>query len=233
MRTRIHVILGAAVVAGMVPVAGTAQGLVPLHRHKVGISGTVLTPTGEFRNFIDWGGGLSLHFVPGVDTYGTVGLRVEGGVQWYGHESFDVWLGPRVPDAFVRITTENLIFSLGAGPQLTLGTGPVRLYGFGTAGFSYFATISSSSDTDWDVSHTNYDDARFALAAGGGMLIQLNHSRHKPVWFDIGGQWTHNGRTRYLRSGSIVETVDGRAMIYPIYSDADFWTWRLGVTFGF
>lgn len=232
MRTQFRLVVGAVAAAVLLPTVGTAQGLVPMHRHKAGISGTVLTPTGEFRNFIDWGGGLSMYFVPGLDNYGTIGVRVEGGVQWYGHESYDVWLGPRVPNGFVRITTDNLIFTLGAGPQLTLGTGPVRLYGFGTAGFSYFATISSTGDTDWDVSHTNYDDVRLGLAAGGGMLIQLNRGR-KPVYFDIGGQWTHNGRTRYLRSGSIVETADGGMLVFPIYSDADFWTWRLGVAFGF
>jgi hypothetical protein len=231
MRTRFCTIIGAVAGLTILPAAIGAQTLVPVHRHKLGISGTMLNPTGEFRRFVQWGGGLGMYFVPGLDMHGMLGLRVEGSAQWYGHESYDVWLGPRIPQGYVRVTTNNMIFTAGAGPQITLGTGPVRPYGFGTAGFSYFATITSTGDSEYDyVSNTNFDDLRFALSAGGGLLVQLNRG-HKPIWFDIGGQWTHNGRTQYLRTGSIRETADGGLVLFPIYSNADFWTFRLGVAF--
>jgi hypothetical protein len=231
MLTRFRSILCAVAVLGGFASSAIAQTLVPLHRHKLGLSGTMVSPTGEFRQFVEWGGGVGMYFVPGLDAHGTVGIRVDGSAQWYGHESYDVWLGPRVPNGYARVTTSNMIFTVGAGPQITLGSGRARPYGFGTAGFSYFATISSVGNTEYEYdSNTNFDDMRFALTAGGGLLVQLNRG-HRPVWLDLGGQWTHNGRTRYLRTDGIVETADGGLLLFPIYSDADFWMFRMGLAF--
>jgi len=222
-----------AVALATVSTAGHAQRLVPVHRHKAGVYFTVLRPTGQFQQFVQWGGGLGAYFTPGFSWEGGVGLRMDGSVMWYGHESYDVWLGPRIPDGYIRVSTNNLIATFGAGPQLTFGAGPVRPYTFGTAGFSYFATVTSTDEDDWDYdSNTNFDDWSLALAAGGGLLIQLNRG-HKPIWLDLSAQWTHNGVTEYLREGSIVETADGGLIMFPIRSEANHWTYRLGVAFGF
>jgi hypothetical protein len=49
---------------------------------------------------------------------------------------------------------------------------------------------------------------------------------------DVGALWTHNGRTTYLREGSIIEYPDGSVTIVPIRSEANHWTFRLGVAVG-
>jgi hypothetical protein len=215
------------------PVAATAQTLVPVRRNVVGLSAAVMQPTGEFDRFLPWGGGLGLDFVSGLGRHGILGLRLDAAVLWYGHEHYDVWLSPRVPDAYFRVSTDNLIATVGVGPQLTLGNGPVRPYGFGLLGGSYFATTSSVED-DWGETlerDLNYDDLTLGLSAGGGLLVQLGGRSH-PFYMDLGAQWTRNGRATYLREGSIVDNPDGSITVFPIRSDANLWTFRLGVAVG-
>jgi len=228
-----HLACGAAALAAATNVAA-AQSLVPVTRNQFGISATLIRPTGEFQRFVDWGGGLGMYFVAGMDTHGILGIRVDGSALWYGHESWDIWLGPRLPYSYLRASTDNMIFSLGVGPQVTFGTGRVRPYGFGTAGLSYFVTWSSVSGVDgYDYeSNTNFDDMSFALSAGGGLLTQIA-GRNKPVFLDIAAHWTHNGTTDYLREGSIIDAPDGSMIMLPIRSEANHWSFRLGVTFAF
>jgi hypothetical protein len=226
---------GLVMVMALVVAAGdaAAQGLVPVRRHLLGIGGSFMQPTGEFEQFVRWGGGVNASFVAGLDRQGTLGLRLEGGVLWYGHEHYDVWLGPRVPYGYFRVGTDNFIGTVGVGPQLTLGNGPVRPYGFGLVGVSYFAT-TSSVEGEWGEtydSQLNYDDATLSLGVGGGMLVQLGGRSH-PFYLDMGAQWTHNGRTTYLTEGGIIEYPDGSMMLLPIRSEANHWTFRLGVGFG-
>jgi hypothetical protein len=219
--------------AGTAGAAAAQSNLVPVRRHVLGVSAAFMHPTGEFQEFVSWGGGADLSFVAGLGREGPLGLRVAGSVLWYGHEHYDVWVGPRLPDSYYRVNTNNFIANVGVGPQLTLGAGPVRPYGFALAGVSYFAT-TSSVDNDWGEtwdSETNFDDARFALGAGGGVLLQLG-GRSRPLFLDVGAHWIHNGRTTYLREGSIIEFADGSTLIVPIRSDANHWTFRLGVAVG-
>lgn len=224
-------VIGMAVVAEAGEVA--AQGLVPVRRNVIGVGGSFMQPTGEFEQFVRWGGGISASFVAGLDRQGLLGVRVDGGFLWYGHEHYDVWLGPRVPYATFRVNTDNFIGTIGVGPQVTLGNGPVRPYGFGLVGVSYFAT-TSSVEGEWGEtydSRLNYDDAAFALSAGGGLLMQVGGRSH-PVFLDVGALWTHNGTTTYLTEGGIVEYPDGSMVLLPILSEANHWTFRLGVAFG-
>jgi len=210
-----------------------AQSLRPITRHKLGVEATLMVPTGQFGQFVDVGGGLGMSFVAGIDAEGILGIRIEGSGLWYGHESWDVWLGPRLPYSYVHASTDNMIFSAGVGPQVTLGTGRLRLYGFGTAGFSYFVTTSSVSGVDgYDYdSHTNFDDWSAAFATGGGLLTQLSGGGH-PVFLDLGARWTYTGTTDYLREGGIVSTPDGGVIFYPIRSEASRWNFSLGVVVG-
>jgi hypothetical protein len=227
-----RVIWVGVIVLALAPQLVTAQGLVPVRRHVAGVNGAFMQPTGEFERFVRWGGGLGLGVVAGLDRGGTVGLRVEGNALFYGHERHDVWVSPRLP--YLTLTTTNFIANLGVGPQITFGHGPIRPYGFGLAGISYFAT-ETTLDGAWGETYeraTNFDDARLALSAGGGMLVQIA-GRRTPVFLDLGAVWTRNGRTAYLREGSIIEYPDGSMLIRPIVSDANHWTFRLGVAVGF
>jgi hypothetical protein len=212
----------------------TAQNLAPVRRNVAGINGAFMQPTGEFEQFVPSGGGFGVNFVSALDPYGILGIRLDGGVLWYGHEHYDVWLGPRLPYDYLTMNTDNFIVNLGVGPQITLGHGVMRPYGFGLAGISYFATATTLDD-DWGETYesdTNFEDTQFALSAGGGLLIEIG-GRRSPLLLDLGAVWTHNGETTYLREGSIVTDPYGYTVIRPIRSEADHWVFRLGVAFEF
>lgn len=223
-------------VAVTVPLEAWAQSLEPVRapRNIFGIGGEYMQPTGEFHDFVSGGGGLNLNFVAGIGGAGPLGVRFDGNVLWYGHEHYDVWLGPRVPYSYARVSTDNFIVNFGIGPQITLGGGPIRPYGFGLAGVSYFVTESSVEDgwDDYYDSQTNFDDVRFALGAGGGFLVQFGPGR-QPVMLDVGAQYTWNGETAYLREGSMIELPGGGLLINPIVSEANHWTFRAGVVWAF
>ncbi len=227
--------IGALLLAGTVP--AQAQ-----HRHRggsglggvVGINATVARPVGEFREFVEWGGGAGLYGLVTFDRGRHVGLRFDGTMIIYGHERFEVPLSETVRRVFVDVSTNNFIASLGVGPQIILGTGAIRPYVFGTGGFAYFGTVSDVSGTssyESFASSTNFDDFTFALTGGGGLLLWVSRGRH-PVSLDLSVQQTYHGVTEYLKRGSIVEHFDGSITVFPIRSKTNLVAFRAGVAIG-
>lgn len=193
----------------------------------------VSQPIGDFGKFIGTGYGLTGGFVWNLDRDRVFGIRAEGGFVQYGSETIGGCLvSCRVP---VDVTTTNDIGFGGIGPQISVPAGPFRPYVNATAGFSYFFTHSSINDSDeYDYGaydHTNHDDLVFALTGGGGVLIPLS-MRTVPVLLDLGATVHRNGQASYLRKGSIKDLPDGGIVISPIRSDANFVTYRIGVSIG-
>jgi len=193
----------------------------------------VSQPIGDFRNFIGTGYGVTGGFLWNLDRDRVFGIRAEGGFLQYGSETIGgCQVSCRVP---VDVTTTNDIAFGGIGPQISVPTGPFRPYVNATAGFSYFFTHSSIHDSDeYDsgaFDHTNSDDLVFALTGGGGVLIPLS-LRTVPVLLDLGATVHRNGQATYLRKGSIKDLPDGSILISPIRSDANFVTYRIGLSIG-
>jgi len=189
-------------------------------------------PVGEFRNFVDVAGGLGGLIAVNLDRRGTVGLRLTGSYLQYGHERRPVPLAGSGGLLDLNLNTAFYIASLRAGPQFVFGEGPVRLYGFGTAGVSYFATESSLGGSGcgcWGYPTTvNYDDAVLALEGGGGLLIKLSRA----VALDLGASYVRNGPVSYLREGSISRAADGSLVLRPVRSEANLAVVQLGVAIG-
>jgi len=61
--------------------------------------------------------------------------------------------------------------------------------------------------------------------------LRLSNGR-RPVWLDLGADYHHNGMASYLREGDIVDQPDGRIIIYPRRTQANLWSFRLGVSVG-
>jgi len=78
----------------------------------------VAEPLGEFSRNGDVAAGLSIF---GVTNGGALALRVEG-----------AWMAYDVSYQGYGVSTTSQIGTLGAGPQLTLGKGALRFYGFAT-----------------------------------------------------------------------------------------------------
>jgi hypothetical protein len=215
----------------------SAQGLrvVPdQFRTVLGVGGTVLRPVGEFQDHVRWGGGLNLFGVFHPARSLPLGLRLEGGGILYGHETFAVAATPILPRVVLEGTTSNFIATLGAGPQLTLGSGWLKPYGYGTIGFAYFATTSELrgiSGGDPFATTTNFDDWSGSLAWGGGLLIQLSSAR-RPAMLDLSVQSAYSGPTEYLRKGSLVDLPDGTVAFTPIRSRTDMLQFRVGIAVG-
>ena len=224
-------LLGLVALALFLPLTAYSQNLVRHPKGLFGFNGSLARPTGEFREFVDWGGGLGMYGVVNFDRRNQIGLRIGGSVTVYGHESYPAQLLPTAGRIWVDVQTENFIVDFGVGPQFTFGRGPVRPYVYGTAGFSYFATVSSLDGVDGgpDFAHTtNFDDVTYSLTGGGGLLMSIS----RRVSIDMSAQWTFNDEVDYLTPGDIVDNWDGSITVYPIRSEANLMIFRFGLAIG-
>lgn len=201
-------------------------------RAHAGASFSYGRPVGDFLHYVDQGLGFDAFFRFNADRQGVLSFRLDGGLQIYGHETFRVPLSGTIGGRIlVDLTTSNNIIWMGFGPQLTSPSGAVRPYANASAGFSYFFTEStvegSNNDNDPFASTTNYSDATFRYGFGWGLLIPFQ-TRTSEWAIDLGAMYHGNGQVRYLREGGIEDRPDGSIVVYPIQSDANLLTYRLG-----
>ena len=163
------------------------------NRGSFGADVVVAQPLGSFRNTGNVAAGISLW---GVTSGGTLALRVDGG--WMLYDSQNQGYG---------ISTISQIGTLGAGPQVTLGTGALRFYGFATIGGSLFwSSVNSSCGCN-----SNYFlDGHFTTttSAGGGVLLGLSRGR-TPIAIDLGVRGVRHDRVKYVPAGGFTQNADG------------------------
>ena len=232
---------GKTVWAGMVLLllvgvgSAQAQRRSPRPAGYVSLSFVAADAVGELQGFIDQAYGAQLEGAFPVDPSGTVRLRVDGGFLIYGHERlrycYSLPFGCRLE---ADLNTTNTVFFAGVGPELALGAGPIEPYVNASMGFAYFVTTSSLADDygydDYGTT-TNFDDVNLAWRAGGGVRVRVKGGR-APVSLDFGVERHENGVADFLTEGDIVDHPDGSITLYPNRSDADFLTFRFGVSFG-
>ncbi len=228
MRRITRVALGVALALGaVVPCSLAAQ---------VELYGVLARPVGAFRYSVGWfgGAGASVHIPVAQD--GLFGLRFDAELMNYGHESYPLAVTPLVPNAYVDVSTNNLIVAAGLGPQLTLALDAFRIYGFATVGGGWFGTVSSVSDHGWDDhgigSAVNFDDFTYAVAGGGGIALSLSRGAF-PVSLNFATKITNYGNVTYLTEGRLREDPGGSVTVYPVRSNVTLHTMRLGVALGF
>jgi len=180
---------------------------------------------GDFGTVVDHGFGLELGGGLPMAADGLLRLRGDFGFLIYGHEQVHYCdYGCRVGSSVS--TTNSMIFA-GIGPELVFGAGDVQPYLHGSAGASWFVT--SSSYPDGGPSTTNYWDVSFAWRAGGGLRFRMG-SPMSPIYLDLGVTHHDNQPVSYLTEGDIVDNPDGTITMYPNLSDADFLSFKLGVS---
>ena len=216
----------------------------------------IATPVGAFKDHVDGGAGAGSGGVFwGAD--GLVGLRFEGQFINYGGERHRMPLSPTLPYVDVDLRTTNSIFSGGLGPQIFLAQGPIRPYVYGTAGFAYFVTytrVHATNRGESIASTHNFGDFRWALAGGGGLSLRIRGGA-KPISLDMSASYRRHGMTEYLAGGAenlrqltrgewvaeylagggaeLRRLTRGNWVADPIVSDANFMSYRIGVSFGF
>lgn len=201
---------------------------------EIGFAGASLVlalPTGEFKRYVNAGGGLSAFVDFKLGSQSAAGLRLDGTFILYGSERRRVPLSSTVQLVYVDVVTSNQIFTLGFGPRIAARRGAIRPWIGAEVGFSYFWTSSAVAGSDNSgpfASSTNFHDFAFAWRAGGGFLVQVGHGRN-PVFLDFAAHYLRNGRVSYLRPGSIDTSVSPPA-ITPIQSETNLWLVEAGVT---
>lgn len=194
-------------------------------------------PRGELDGLIDEGIGVGGQLLYRLDPAGALALRLDGAMVTYGRESFRTPLSRTVSRVLVDVETRNNIALLGFGPQLTLPAGRFRPYVNAAVGLGYFYTeseVKGSRNFRFDdfARTTNFDDLGFSWGGGGGLELGLRAGAN-PLLLVFDVQYRDQGRTRFLREGSIEETADGRLTFDPLEAEVDLLLLRLGVAVGF
>lgn len=178
-------------------------------------------PQGQFRQFVQSVGGFGGFLTVPVTRSG-LGLRLEGSMVFHGGNCYQG----------CDLETSSYIGTLRAGPQITLGTGRLRMYGLATAGFSYFATdVNDRYDCGCYGYNGNtlLDDFTGSWEAGGGLQMFLG-SRGR-VAIDLGARYQDNGRASYLNNASVHSNGDGTFTVTPIRTSTNLVLYHLGVSF--
>ena len=197
---------------------------------SIGLAAVGGSPVGQFSDFVGQNsvGGLNANLTMNLNRRGSVALRLDGAYLLYGNETRPLPLAGTGGLLAGDMNTQFYIASLRAGPEFVFGTGSVRLYIFGTAGISYFATETSVGAC---CGTTNYDDEVASFAGGGGLRVNLWGHR-RPVALDLGTTFVRNGNVSYLREGDILSNPDGSYTFQPVRSQADLVLLHLGLSFG-
>ena len=190
-------------------------------------------PTGDFGLNVNEGWGFELGGRYQLDPGGLLSVRASLGFINYGSETlqFCSVYGCRVG---IDLDTRNNILFLGVGPEFGMQMGPLRPYARAAVGVGYFVTTSglSGDDSGYTYASTNnFDDVVFQGRVGAGLGLRLSNGRN-PVWLDFGADYHHNGVASYLKEGDIVDQPDGSIVIFPRTSEANLWSFRLGVSVG-
>lgn len=200
----------------------------------LGISFLVGDPLGAFSDYVDDGFGAEFFGRFPLEPQGLVSLRAELGFLIYGYESKRVCfegVGCRVQ---ARLQTTNNIFYGGIGPELGLPLDWVRPYVNASLGFGYFNT-RSSLESLWGeedlFSTENLGDGTFSVGVGWGLEMNVHRGR-VPVAINLGARYHKNGTMEYLTEGDILDHPDGSITLFPIVSEANLITYRVGVTVG-
>ncbi|HEY3219354.1 MAG TPA: hypothetical protein VGJ80_01360 [Gemmatimonadales bacterium] len=210
-------VLGLALVAS--PLFGQRSALREVHdRGAFGVNFVVAQPLGEFRRNGDVAAGLSVF---GVTSGGALALRIDAG--WMAYDARYQGYG---------VSTLSQIGTVAAGPQVTLGAGPLRFYGFATIGGSLFWSTASYQGCgcygeDW------FLNGHFTTttSAGGGLLIGLSRGR-SPIAIDLGVRAVRHDRVQYVPAGGLTQNADGSFTAQQVETPVDMRVFQVGVSIG-
>lgn len=211
------VVLGLSIIVDSAPLLGQRDALREVRdRGGVGFSVMVAQPLGEFRRNGAVAGGLNAF---AVTSGGFLGLRVDG--SWMVYDNTYQGYG---------VSTTSQIGTLAIGPQIMLGGGPVRIYGFGTIGGSLF--YSSSHGCGCYRSDSYLDgDFTTTTSAGAGVLVAVSRQR-TPIDIDLGIRDVRHDRVRYIPAGGLTQNPDGTFSASEVQTPVEMRVFQLGVRIG-
>ena len=206
-------------------------------RYTVGLAGVYGQPLDEFADNVKRGFGLDGFGTLGLDSQGIFSLKAELGYIRYNRKSEAFLASTGFGYAELESETTSGVLMLGAGPQLTLPSGPLRPYLGGTIGFARFATntgivipsyASSTGQKETLYDETVSSDFILSLSASGGLRFELPFMG-RGVLADLGVRWHRNGEAEYVSSEGVFYSGTGEPTITATRSEADFMVYRLGI----
>jgi hypothetical protein len=221
-----------ALALALTPLAAHAQS-----RYSVGLAGVYGQPLDEFADNVKQGFGLDGFGTLGLDRQGAFSLKAELGYIRYNRKSEPFLASTGFGYVELESETTSGVLTLGAGPQLTLPSGPIRPYLGGTVGFARFATntgiVVPSYASNTGQKETLYDetvssDFILSLTASGGLRFELPFMG-RGVLADLGVRWHRNGEAEYVSSEGVFYNGTGEPTITATRSEADFIVYRLGI----
>ncbi len=213
------------VLAAATNLAAQNPALRPVHRWgapEVGLNLSLGLGRGEFKSFVKAAGGIGAFVAVPLDPAGALAIRGDFSILYH---NYDTWV------LYPVVTTKSYVSTLRIGPQVALGSGPIRLYGFVAGGFSYFSTDLDLDDgCSCGVTTTLNDDFTWATEVGGGVRIGVRTpaGMGRGLALDLGVRALHNGQATYVTSAGITQNGDGSFTIQPIRSDANLLVFHLG-----
>jgi len=179
-----------------------------------GLWGAMAMPRGAFaQDSGPVGGGGGAFMTVALDPIGLLGFRLEGSLLAYGHDR-------SLANSF---NTTSYVAGFHAGPQITLGRGVLRPYGFGQVGMSYLFTTASARDECYcDVDDVIREHFDWSWELGAGMMVRLGGSRSN-VHLDLGARYLYAEDARSTTSNPTPQPFETQANMVAIH---------LGVTFG-
>ena len=191
-------------------------------------------PVGEFADYVDFGIGGAASVAHHIDRRGILSIRGDLAYVIYGHENRRIPFNNTTGRVQLDLNTSNNIFHLSAGPQLAAVSGPVRPYASAQVGLSYLFTqssLSGTSDANSFANTENYHFSHISYLGTLGAVIPIR-TRRVPIAIDLGAQYLHNGKARYLTEGDIQDDNTGGYTVNVRNSDANLMLYRIGVRVG-
>ena len=210
-------VLGLSIIAGSTPLFGQREALREMReRGSVGFNLVVAQPLGDFRRNGDVAAGLNAF---AVTSGGFFGLRVEG--SWMIYDNSYQGYG---------VSTTSQIGTLAIGPQIMLGGGPVRLYGFGTMGGSLFYSSAHGCGCYHSDSYLD-GDFTTTKSAGAGVLVAVSRQR-TPIDIDLGVRDVRHDRVKYIPAGGLSQNPDGTFSASEVETPVEMRVFQVGVRIG-
>lgn len=207
-------VLGLAVLTA--PLAAQRSALREVRRGdggSLGIDLVIAEPLGAFRRNGNVAAGLAFN---GVTAGRTLGVRIDG--SWMVYDASHLGYG---------VSTTSQIGTLMIGPQVTLGQGNMRLYGFVTGGGSLFWSNASYQDGCGCSSSDFLDgDLTFSRSAGAGVLLALS----RKIALDAGVRENRHDQVSYVPAGGLTDNGDGTYTVNRVRSSVLMRVWQVGVS---
>lgn len=192
-------------------------------------------PQGAFGQNVGLGYGVDGAYLLRLDDTGIWSLRVSAGIVGYGGESRRTPLSESVGGrVLVDVKTDNYIVPMSIGPQLTWPSGSFRPYvnaGVGGQAFFTESRLESTTDRTTFASTTNHSSFATSWGMGAGVYMPIYYGKTN-VQLDLGMQYLHGGRTRYLAAGSITDLPGAQVAVTPLESATHLVMVRFGARVG-